>query len=184
MISRRAGARRRHRDLRRRAGWARRSRACCWTAASACASSRAGRSGRARWPRSCRRRGCSTPTAFDPEFFERERIGRATAAVFALNDDPGNLFSAVLAKAHGVQLTIALAHDQSSLQGLRARRRRRRHQPAPGDRRGARALRPRPAHPPDRDARRRPLRDPRPDACAATPSWPTRASTSCPRPAR
>ena len=54
-------------------------------------------------------------SAFDPEFFERERIGRATAAVFALNDDPGNLFSAVLAKAHGVQLTIALAHDQTSL---------------------------------------------------------------------
>jgi trk system potassium uptake protein TrkA len=55
-------------------------------------------------------------SAFDPEFFERERIGRATAAVFALNDDPGNLFSAVLAKAHGVKLTIALAHDQTSLQ--------------------------------------------------------------------
>jgi len=54
-------------------------------------------------------------SAFDPEFFERERIGRATAAVFALNDDPGNLFSAVLAKAHGVRLTIALAHDQSSI---------------------------------------------------------------------
>jgi len=54
-------------------------------------------------------------SAFDPEFFERERIGRATAAVFALNDVPGNLFSAVLAKAHGVQLTIALAHDQTSL---------------------------------------------------------------------
>jgi trk system potassium uptake protein TrkA len=63
-------------------------------------------------------------SAFDPEFFERERIGRATAAVFALNDDPGNLFSAVLAKAHGVQLTIALAHDQtfraeSELAGMR-----------------------------------------------------------------
>ena len=43
-----------------------------------------------------------------------ERTGRATAAVFALNDDPGNLFSAVLAKAHGAQLTIALAHDQTS----------------------------------------------------------------------
>ena len=54
--------------------------------------------------------------AFDPEFFERERIGQATAAVFALNDDPGNLFSAVLAKSNGVQLTIALAHDQTSLQ--------------------------------------------------------------------
>jgi trk system potassium uptake protein len=55
-------------------------------------------------------------SAFDPEFFERERIGRAMAAVFALNDDPGNLFSAVLAKAHGVKLTIALAHDQASLE--------------------------------------------------------------------
>jgi trk system potassium uptake protein TrkA len=55
-------------------------------------------------------------SAFDPEFFTRERIGRATAAVFALNDDPGNLFSAVLAKVHGVRLTIALAHDQTSLE--------------------------------------------------------------------
>jgi trk system potassium uptake protein TrkA len=55
-------------------------------------------------------------SAFDPDFFERERIGRATAAVFALNDDPGNLFSAVLAKTQGVKLTIALAHDQSSLE--------------------------------------------------------------------
>lgn len=54
-------------------------------------------------------------SAFDPEFFQRERIGQATAAVFALNDDPGNLFSAILAKTHGVKLTIALAHDQSSL---------------------------------------------------------------------
>jgi trk system potassium uptake protein TrkA len=55
-------------------------------------------------------------SAFDPEFFTRERIGRATAAVFALNDDPGNLFSAVLAKVQGVRLTIALAHDQTSLE--------------------------------------------------------------------
>jgi trk system potassium uptake protein TrkA len=53
--------------------------------------------------------------AFDGDFFERERIGRATAAVFALNDDPGNLFSAILAKTHGVKLTIALAHDQKSI---------------------------------------------------------------------
>jgi trk system potassium uptake protein TrkA len=55
-------------------------------------------------------------SAFDPDFFQRERIGRATAAVFALNDDPGNLFSAVLAKQQGVKLTIALAHDQTSLE--------------------------------------------------------------------
>ena len=55
-------------------------------------------------------------SAFDPEFFEREQIGRATAAVFALNDDPGNLYAAILAKTHGVKLTIALAHDQWSLE--------------------------------------------------------------------
>jgi len=55
-------------------------------------------------------------SAFDPDFFQRERIGKATAAVFALNDDPGNLFSAVLAKQQGVKLTIALAHDQTSLE--------------------------------------------------------------------
>jgi trk system potassium uptake protein TrkA len=55
-------------------------------------------------------------SAFDPEFFQRERIGKATAAVFALNDDPGNLFSAILAKTNGVRLTIALAHDQSSIE--------------------------------------------------------------------
>jgi trk system potassium uptake protein TrkA len=55
-------------------------------------------------------------SAFDPEFFERERVGRATAAVFALNNDPGNLFGAILAKAHGVRVTIALAHDQSALE--------------------------------------------------------------------
>ena len=49
------------------------------------------------------------------EFLERERIGKAAAAVFAMNDDPKNLFAAVLAKAYGVRLTIALAHDAGSL---------------------------------------------------------------------
>ena len=53
--------------------------------------------------------------AFDPEFLERERIGRATAAVFALNDDAKNLYGAVLAKLHGVRLTIALVHDEVSV---------------------------------------------------------------------
>ena len=47
--------------------------------------------------------------------------------------------------------------------GLRARRRRRDDQPAPGDRRGDGPLRARPADPPDRDARGRPVRDPRPE---------------------
>ena len=53
--------------------------------------------------------------ACDREFLERERIGKAAAAVFAMNDDPKNLFAAVLAKAYGVRLTIALAHDAGSL---------------------------------------------------------------------
>jgi len=49
------------------------------------------------------------------EFLERERIGKAAAAVFAMNDDPKNLFAAVLAKAYGVRLTIALAQEADSL---------------------------------------------------------------------
>jgi trk system potassium uptake protein TrkA len=53
--------------------------------------------------------------AFDPEFLERERIGRATAAVFCLNDDARNLYGAILAKGHGVRLTIALVHDEISV---------------------------------------------------------------------
>jgi trk system potassium uptake protein len=53
--------------------------------------------------------------ACDREFLERERIGRASASVYAMNDDPKNLYAAVLAKTHGVRLTIALAHDAASL---------------------------------------------------------------------
>jgi trk system potassium uptake protein TrkA len=53
--------------------------------------------------------------AFDPEFLERERIGSASAAVFALNDDAKNLYAAVLAKVHGVRLTIGLVHDPSAV---------------------------------------------------------------------
>jgi trk system potassium uptake protein len=53
--------------------------------------------------------------AFDPEFLERERIGRSTAAVFCLNDDAKNLYGAILAKGHGVRLTIALVHDTVSI---------------------------------------------------------------------
>ena len=52
---------------------------------------------------------------FDPEFLERERIGRARAAVYCLNDDAKNLYAALLAKEHGLRLTIALVHDQTSV---------------------------------------------------------------------
>ncbi len=58
---------------------------------------------------------CFHAHAFDPEFLERERIGRATAAVFCLNDDARNLYGAILAKSHGVRLTIALVHDEISV---------------------------------------------------------------------
>jgi trk system potassium uptake protein TrkA len=58
---------------------------------------------------------CFHAHAFDPDFLERERIGRATAAVFCLNDDARNLYGAILAKSHGVRLTIALVHDEISV---------------------------------------------------------------------
>jgi trk system potassium uptake protein len=53
--------------------------------------------------------------AFDPEFLQRERIGRASAAVYCLNDDAKNLYAAVLSRVHGVRLTIALAHDPGAV---------------------------------------------------------------------
>ena len=53
-------------------------------------------------------------TGLDPEFIERERIGRATAAIFAMRDDAKNLYAATLAKLHGVTFTIAVAHEPSS----------------------------------------------------------------------
>ena len=59
--------------------------------------------------------------------------------------------------------------------GLRARRRGRRDQPAPGHRGGDGPLRARPAHPPDRDARGRPLR-------GARPHGPRRVGSSSNRP--
>jgi len=54
-------------------------------------------------------------TGLDPDFLERERIGRATAAVFAMRDDAKNQYAATLVKLHGVQFTIAIAHDAASI---------------------------------------------------------------------
>jgi trk system potassium uptake protein len=53
--------------------------------------------------------------AFDPSFLERQRIGHA-AAVFCMNDDAKNLYGAVLARMHGVRLTVALSHDPTAVQ--------------------------------------------------------------------
>ena len=50
----------------------------------------------------------------DPDFLERERIGRAQAAVFALREDPQNHYAATLARVHGVRFTIAVVHDTIS----------------------------------------------------------------------
>jgi trk system potassium uptake protein TrkA len=50
-------------------------------------------------------------TGDDPEFLERERIGSAHAAVFAMREDAKNLFAATLARLHGVSLTIAVVHE-------------------------------------------------------------------------
>ena len=52
----------------------------------------------------------------DPDFLERERIGKARAAIFAMRDDPKNHYAATLAKLHGVPFTIAVVHDAVSME--------------------------------------------------------------------
>jgi trk system potassium uptake protein len=53
-------------------------------------------------------------TGFDSDFLERERIGRAHAAVFAMRDDAKNLYAATLARSHGVPFTITIVHEAVS----------------------------------------------------------------------
>ena len=50
-------------------------------------------------------------TGLDPDFLERERIGQAQAAVFAMREDALNHYAATLARVHGVDFTIAIIHD-------------------------------------------------------------------------
>ena len=57
-------------------------------------------------------------TGTDAEFIERERIGQARAAVFAMRDDAKNLYAAMLAKMHGVPFTIVIVHEAVSLSVL------------------------------------------------------------------
>lgn len=59
---------------------------------------------------------CYHATGLDPEFLERERIGRAQAAIFAMRDDAKNHYAATLAKLHGVEFTIAIVHDAVSVE--------------------------------------------------------------------
>lgn len=53
-------------------------------------------------------------TGLDADFIERERIGQAQAAVFAMGDDTKNHYAATLARARGVSFTIAIAHEPVS----------------------------------------------------------------------
>jgi trk system potassium uptake protein len=54
-------------------------------------------------------------TGIDPDFLERERIGQAQAAVFAIKDDSTNHYAATLARVSGVGFTIAIVHDPISI---------------------------------------------------------------------
>jgi trk system potassium uptake protein TrkA len=55
-------------------------------------------------------------TGLDPDFLERERIGKARAAVFAMREDSKNLYAAMLAKAHGIGFTIGIVHETISVE--------------------------------------------------------------------
>jgi trk system potassium uptake protein len=55
-------------------------------------------------------------TGMEAEFIERERIGEADAAVFAMRDDAKNHYAATLTKMYGVPLTIAVVHDAHSVE--------------------------------------------------------------------
>ena len=55
-------------------------------------------------------------TGVDPDFLERERIGQASAAVFAMREDSKNLYAAMLAKVHGIGFTIGIVHDTISIE--------------------------------------------------------------------
>jgi trk system potassium uptake protein TrkA len=55
-------------------------------------------------------------TGIDPDFIERERIGQARAAVFAMREDAKNLYAATLARVHGIGFTIAIVHEPISVE--------------------------------------------------------------------
>jgi trk system potassium uptake protein TrkA len=57
-------------------------------------------------------------TGIDPDFLERERIGHAHAAIFAMRDDAKNLYAASLAGVHGVKFLISIAHEAVSVEAF------------------------------------------------------------------
>lgn len=54
-------------------------------------------------------------TGLEPEFLQRERIGQAQAAIFAMRDDAKNQYAASVARVHGIAYTIAIAHEAISV---------------------------------------------------------------------
>jgi trk system potassium uptake protein len=57
-------------------------------------------------------------SGLEPDFLERERIGHAHAAIFAMRDDAKNLYAATLAKVHGVKFTVSIAHEAVSVEAF------------------------------------------------------------------
>ncbi|HYY76850.1 MAG TPA: Trk system potassium transport protein TrkA [Gaiellaceae bacterium] len=55
-------------------------------------------------------------TGVDADFLERERIGQARAAIFAMREDAKNLYAATLARVHGIGFTIAIVHEPISVE--------------------------------------------------------------------
>ncbi len=53
-------------------------------------------------------------TGTEPDFLERERIGRSQAAVFTMREDAKNLYAATLAKLQDVAFTVAIVHEPGS----------------------------------------------------------------------
>jgi trk system potassium uptake protein TrkA len=45
-------------------------------------------------------------SGLDPDFIERERIGRAHAAIFAMREDSKNHYAATLAKVHDFSTVV------------------------------------------------------------------------------
>jgi trk system potassium uptake protein TrkA len=54
-------------------------------------------------------------SGMDGDFLERERIGTAEAAIFAMPSDEKNLYAATLVKLHGVAMTVAVVVDPISV---------------------------------------------------------------------
>ncbi|MEX2103479.1 MAG: Trk system potassium transporter TrkA [Gaiellaceae bacterium] len=55
-------------------------------------------------------------SGLDTDFLERERIGQAGAAIFAMREDSKNLYASTLAKVHGLGFTIAIVHEPISVE--------------------------------------------------------------------